>query len=189
MAATGKANVLNVSVGKPKAAGAIFYALAPAAHIPTDATSELDESFHNLGYVGADGVVNGLETDSSDVKAWGGYTVISIRTSTKETFKFSLLETKKDVLSLIYGPDNVSGEDASGLTVKHSGQDLPPVAFVFEIALTGGRIKRIVVENAKIAKISDVNYKDEDAIAYEVELSALPNADGYTAVEYIALAS
>ena len=58
--------------------------------------------------------------------------------------------------------------------------------YVFEILLTGDRVKRIVVPNAKITEVGDVSYVDGEPIGYEVTLSAFPDADGNTATEYIA---
>lgn len=57
-----------VSFGKPKATGAVF--IAPAGTgLPTDATTPLTEAFKNLGYVSEDGLVESIETDTTDITA------------------------------------------------------------------------------------------------------------------------
>lgn len=176
---------LEVSVGKPSAAGGI-YAGDPNDTIPTDATTALPASFSNLGYVSDEGLVNSVEASTEDVTAWGGDTVMTVRTTRSETFSWTFIQTNADVLSEVYGPDNVT-EDAGGdLTVLHNNKELPRRVYVFEILMTGNRVKRIVVPNAQITEVGDVTYVDGEAIGYEVTLSAYPDEDGNTAYEYIA---
>ena len=52
-----KNNTKNVTTGKPKVGGAVFRASLGTA-IPSDAVSELDQAFKNLGYISEDGVTN-----------------------------------------------------------------------------------------------------------------------------------
>lgn len=174
-----------VSVGKPKAAGGIFAADTTVTP-PTSAISSLPETFRGLGYVSEDGLVNSNESDSSDFTAWGGDRVLSVRTSRSETFQFTFIETNEDVLAEVYGPDNVSVNEAGDITVLHNSKDLPYRVYVFEILLTGNRVKRIVVPNAKVSEVGDVTYQDGELIGYEVTLGAFPDDAGNTAYEYIA---
>lgn len=177
-------NSANVSVGKPTAAGGIF-AGPTSADVPTDATSAL-VGFTGLGYVSEDGLTNSTETDTESIQAWGGDTVLTVRTSRTETFAWTFIETNADVLAEVYGPDNVSGDLVSGLTVIHNNKELPRRAYVFEILMTDDRVKRIVVPNGQITEVGDVVYTDGEAIGYEVTLSTYPDADGNTVYEYIA---
>ena len=50
-------NVSNVSTGKPKVAGAVFFADVGTT-LPTDASSALAAGFADLGYVSENGVTN-----------------------------------------------------------------------------------------------------------------------------------
>lgn len=175
----------NVSVGKPRAAGGIF-AAPPGSSLPTDATSDLDNAFVGLGYVSDAGLVNGVEVNTEDVVAWGGDTVLTIRTSRSETFSWTFIETNAAVMAEVYGPSNVTGTDQTELTVVHNNRELPSRAYVFEILMTGDRVKRIVVPNAKVTSVGDVSYVDGEPIGYEVTLGAFPDAQGNTAYEYIA---
>lgn len=179
-------NSANVSTGKPRAAGAIFTAPIATA-LPTDATTSLDAAFQGLGYVSEDGLVNTIESDSESIVAWGGDTVLTTQTSREESFAFTFIETNEHVLKEVYGEDNVSVSADGDITVIHSAVDRTPRRYVFEIALTGGRVKRIVVPRAQVSEVGDVTYADGEAIGYEVTLTALPEgAEGVTAVEYIA---
>lgn len=173
----------NVTTGKPLAAGGVYSAPA-GAPLPSGAADQLAPAFVGLGYVSDSGVVNGIETDTESIKAWGGETVLVVTTSRKETFKFTFIETSEAVLREVYGPQNVTVEN-SQIAVIHRTVSHDPRRFVFEIALTGGRKKRIVVPNAKVTEVGDVKYVDGEPVGYEVTLSAMPDAQGVTAVEYI----
>lgn len=179
-------SALEVSVGKPRAAGGIFAGDPEVDDVPTDATTALDAGLVNLGYVSEDGLVNGIETDTEDITAWGGDTVLTVRTSRTETFSWTFIQTNAAVMSEVYGPDNVEVGAGGALTVLHNSQELPRRLYVFEILMTGNRVKRIVVPNAQITEVGDVTYQDGEPIGYEVTLSAYPDADGNTAYEYIA---
>lgn len=177
-------NAANVSVGKPIAAGGVWFADITAT-LPTDAVAALAVDFKSGGFIADDGLTNTIEQDWNDVQAWGGDTVLSTRTSRKETFQFGFIETTKDVLGEIYGSGNVSVDAGGDITVKHNSADAPYRVYVFDIALTGGRVKRIVVPRAKVTDIDDVTYSDGDPIKYVPTLWAAPDAQGNTAYEYI----
>lgn len=175
----------NVSFGKPKATGAVFVAPKGTA-VPTDATTALGASFKNLGYISEDGLVDSIETDTTDIKAWGGDVVLSGQSSFAETFTVNLLETNVDTLKAIYGEANVTENDGV-ISVAVTAAELPEQVVVFETVLTGGRIKRIVVPHAKIVDRSqEISYTDGDAIIYPAKFKAFPDTNGSYHNEYIA---
>jgi hypothetical protein len=86
-----------------------------------------------------------------------------------------------------YGSDNVVEEGNGSITVTQTNEMLPNVSVVFELVLTGGRIKRIVVPNAQIADRSgEITYVDGEPIAYPAMFVAYPDSNGDTHKEYIA---
>lgn len=176
----------NVSFGKPKATGALFVAPAGTT-VPTNATDALDGAFSNLGYVSDEGLVNGVETNVEDIYAWGGDNVLSGQTTYMEMFTFNLIETNVETAKLYYGEDNVE-EDGDNITIRANNQILPEIVFVAELILTGGRVKRIVVERGKIVdRTAEITYVDGEAVAYPINLKAFPSStDGDTHKEYIA---
>lgn len=179
------ANSTNVTVGKPKVSGAV--SVAPkGTTMPTDASSELAVAFKSLGYVSEDGVVNTNSPESGDIKAWGGDTVLTYLSSKTDTFKFKLIEAlNMDVLKTVYGADNVEGTLGTGVTIKANSLSNDSYAWVIDTLLTGGVLKRIVIPNASITEIGDVVYKDEEAVGYELTITAVPDTDGNTHYEYI----
>lgn len=178
----------NVSFGKPKATGAVYVAPADTA-LPTTAWESLDSAFKGMGYVSEDGLVNGVESDTEEVNAWGGDLVLVGQTTFKEMFTVNLIETNAEALKVYYGEDNVTVEGDGSITVNATSQMLPRVVVVFELVLTGGRIKRIVVPNAQIADRSgEITYVDGEAISYPAVFVAYPDENGQTHTEYIATA-
>lgn len=182
-------NSSNVSFGKGKATGAVYVAPAGTA-LPTNATASLAAAYKNLGYISEDGLVNSVETDITDIKAWGGDTVLSGQNSFAESFTVNLLETNAEALALYYGADNVTTETDGSITVKQTAGALPQCVVVFEVVMTGNRIKRIVVPKAQIADRSgEITYTDGDPITYPAKFKAYPDATGVYHTEYIATAA
>lgn len=177
--------VSNVTAGKPKISGAIFRAALPAT-LPTDATTALDAGFKLMGYISEDGVVNSNTPDTTDIKAWGGDTVLNIQESKDDTFQFTMLEVlNADVLKAVYGSSNVTGTLSTGITVKANSEESEEGAWAIDMVLRDGAVKRIVIPDAKISDLGDISYTDSDAVGYEVTLTCMPDTSGNTHYEYI----
>lgn len=160
----------NVVVGKPAVTGGIL--LAPSGTtLPTDATSSLDGAFEACGYVSDAGLVQSINTDSTDIKAWGGDIVRRIQSSHDVTYQFTMIETNGVSLAAYYGDDNVTAGD-----VELVAGDLPRQVFDFEI-VDDTRTIRIVLPDGQITERGDINYVDTDAVGYPVTVTAYPEAD------------
>lgn len=174
-----------VTTGKAASTGAVF-AAPTGTTLPTDATTARDEAFVALGYVGEDGLTNAIETDTEDIKAWGGDTVATVRTSRSETFSWTFIQSlDPDVLKEVFGQSNVTGTASTALTVKHNSVPLGRRSYVFEMLMTGDRRKRIVVPSGEITEVGETTYVDGEAVGYEVTLTCFPDEAGNTAYEYI----
>lgn len=179
-----------VTAAKPQKGGA-FFAAPLNTPIPADATTALNTAFVKLGYLSEDGFENPIEIESSDLKAFGGDVVLTQQTGYKETFKTKLLQSlDPDVLREVYGQENVtqSGGADKAITVRHNSKILPRRVLVFEVLLTGGLVKRIVIPEGQLTERGSTVYKDGEAVGYEVTFAAYPSSkiDGDCAREYIA---
>ena len=177
--------VANVSAGKPAVGGAVYIA-ASSATLPTDATTALGSAFSALGYCSEDGLTNSNSASSKDVKAWGGDIVMTLQEEKPDTFKFTLIESLNlDVLKAVYGDANVTGSLSAGLTINATGAEPELHVWVVDMVMTGNTKKRIVIPNGKISGTGDIVYKDDEAVGYEITLSALPDTNGKTHIEYV----
>lgn len=183
--ATNQNNVGNVTAGKPKVTGAVFRA-PEGSTLPTDATSDLDTAFQCLGYVSEDGVTNSNSPSSEQVCAWGGDVVLSTQTEKPDTFQLKFIESKNvNVLKMIYGDSHVTGDLETGIKVDVTAEDPGPAAYVIEMTLKNGDLKRIVIPSASISEMGDIVYNDSEAVGYEVTLLATADDSGCTHHEYI----
>ena len=180
-------DVNNVTVGKPKIGGAAFCAPI-GTPLPTDPFSPLDKAFKCLGYISEDGLVNANSPEHEDVKAWGGDIVLTPQTGKPDTWKYKLIEaTNLWVLKTVYGASNVTGEDVAvtGLHVKANSKQQPSMAWVFDMILRNDVPKRVCIPSASITEVSEIVYKDNEPVGYEVTINAEPDASGNTHEEHI----
>jgi len=175
----------NVSTGKPNISGAVYVAPMTAT-LPTDATTALDAAFVCLGYVSEDGLENNNELDVSEIKAWGGNIVYRSLNGLDDTFSLSLIESENvDVLKNVYGDANVTVDANGNVTINIVAEDPQEKIWVFELAMRGGRAKRIVIPDGAITAREAITYNDSDAVAYGITVSAYPDSTGKTHVEYL----
>jgi len=178
-------NANYVSAAKPKVAGAIYRAPLGTT-LPTDAISALDAAFKALGYVSEDGLTNSNSSDSDTIVSWDGDTVLTVEGDKSDTFKFKLLEVLNvDVLKSVYGDENVSGDLTTGIIVKANSDPKESSSWAVDMIMNGGVLKRIVIPNAKLSELADIVYKKNDAVGYDMTLSAVPDSAGNTHYEYI----
>lgn len=179
------ADAKNVSVGKPNTSGAIHRAVLGTA-LPTDAVTELDAAFKELGYADESGLVNSNSGESESIKAWGGATVANIQKGKNDTFKFVLIEaTNVDTLKAVYGDKNVTGDLKAGITIKANSEENESCSWVFDMILKGGILKRIVVPDAAVTAVDEITYVDNKTIGYGTTISAVPDENGNTHYEYL----
>ena len=142
----------------------------------------------NALYASDDGLKNNNSSESEDIKAWGGDTVLSVQTSKTDEFTFTLLESlSMDVLKAVYGNNNVTGNLEDGIKVIANSEEQEECSWVIDMVLRGGVKKRIVLPDAKVKNVDEISYVDNEAIGYATTLACLPDstADQATHYEYI----
>ena len=179
-------NAANVTPGKPKVGGAISVAPIGTA-LPADAVTALAEAYKCLGYVSEDGLTNNNTTDFDNVRAWGGDVVMCLPGEYTDEYHWTLLEVLSEyVQKFIRGADNVTVDSESGaMTIKANNKELPEQVIVIEM-LFHGRAVRHVIPRGVITERGEVEFSDDNAVGYEVTVTALPDSSGNTHYEYIA---
>ena len=182
----------NVSAGKPAVAGAIYRATRTAnLTIPTTASASLSADFKCMGYISDDGLTNNMSMDADKVVAWGGDTVLPFEKSKQDEFGFKMIEVlNEDVLKAVFGSSNVTVTAATSSTPKSIAinvdrDEQEEAVWVFDMILRGNNPKRIVVPYGRITEIGEINYKDDEAVGYDVTLLAIADSSGNTHYEYI----
>lgn len=166
----------NVRVG---VTGGAFHAPL-ATTIPTNATSALNAAFKEVGYISEDGITQAIAADVSDIKAWqNGDVVRKVQTSHDLTFQFSMIETNAESLKIYYGDPN-----ATISAVQITGDQTVREAWVLEVT-DGDNDIRVVLPDAQVTERGDVTYKNDEAIAYDVTITAYPDSNGVKAYLYM----
>lgn len=182
-------DVNKVTVGNPKVGGALYVAPVGST-LPTNATDELDGAFVPLGFISEDGLTNENSPETDTIKAWGGTTVLVTQTEKTDTFSYTLLEALDvNVLKAVYGDDNVTGTLETGIHVKATTEQLDSHAYVVDMIMKNNALKRIVIAQADLSELGEIVYKSDEAVGYEITITALPDENGKTHDEYIAKAS
>ena len=175
----------NVSAGKPLATGAIHVA-PKGTPLPESTSASLNSAFKNLGYCSDAGLTNTTGLETTDIKAWGGDTVLSVQTSKDDKYKFVLIEVLNvEVLKFMYGASNVSGTLSTGITINVNNDEMDEVSVVIDMILRDNTAKRIVIPDCKISEIGDIVYSDSEAVGYDTTVTCLPDEDGNTHYEYL----
>jgi len=181
--------VANVVAAKPKVTGGVLRG-AVGTVLPTNSSTAPAVGFVALGYVGEDGLTYTPARSTDKKRAWGGDIVKVVQTEYSETWTFTLVESMNaDVLKTVHGTANVATTAATVSTgtlqtVKSNGDVLPNLPWVFDM-IEGATKRRVVLPNAQITEVGEVQFTDGELVAYPVTLEAFEDATGNNSYTYL----
>ncbi|WP_129721143.1 hypothetical protein [Corynebacterium striatum] len=169
-------NRSNVLVGAPdvKASGGLLIGdvQKTATNFPNDASSVLPTGLNAkpAGFIGEDGLTKTVDRSTEKIKDWNKDTVIVLETDHSVVLKLTFLESANaNVLKAVYGKDNVTIE-GKNITVADAAGELPHFSLVAEMNGGEGKKARIFVPDGQVTSVSDITFKKDDVIKYEVEI-------------------
>lgn len=174
----------------PLSANAVRVAITGAAYVappktagPVDAVAAWPAAFKDIGWISDDGITESNSTDTTEIKGWqGGQTVRKVISSSEVTFSFTAIESNKTVLELYHkGSKVVTTTGKSVLAIKAPGPDRR--AFGFDL-VDGDAHIRIVIPDGEVTETGEITYKSDEAISYELTITAYPDANGTVAIKY-----
>ncbi len=165
----------NVRVG---VTGAVYVAPTGTA-APTASGSALDAAFADLGYVSSDGITEGIDKSTTQIRSWqDGSLVREIVSEGTYSLEMTFIETKGDVLELYYGSTITSGE--LGLNPRATGGRQ---SFVVDV-IDGSNIERIYIPSAEITSVGERTIASGEAIGYQVTITAYADASSDVATKF-----
>lgn len=170
----------------PKTGGPLFRGEVGST-LPTDAVSELDSAFTNLGRISDDGAKVSDSISTDEIKDWEGIVVATPVKEKKDELEITLIESLNvEVLKTVYGSDNVSGTLETGITVKSNPHNPKHYAYVLDTieGEDADILHRKVYPNAAITKVGDQTYVNNKLVSYQVTITALGDENGNTRYDY-----
>lgn len=169
----------NVRVGR---AGVI--AKAPVGTtLPTGITGMT--GFIDLGYASDEGVAEARDTSTEKIKAWQNAAEVRVViVESSLVYKFSLIETKKEVIEVFYQGLSTAATGAGSIVVNPSAQ-LAASPWLIDV-IDGEHVIRTVIPSGQLTKFEEVKSANGEPISYGVELTCYPDAGiGGSAIKYM----
>lgn len=157
--------------------GAVYVAPVGTA-LPTTAVAAWNAAFVDLGYLSEDGITEAHDDETADIKAWqNGDVVRSMITGSSATYSFTLIETTAAGLGLYYKGSTITGTGDGPATVAVKTPVAQRHAFGFDV-IDGLNIVRWTIAEGEVSERGDITYKNDEAVAYELTVTAYPAANG-----------
>lgn len=169
-------NANAVLVTKPKATGGIYYTRDLTVKVPTDATTRLPDEYINLGYIGPDGITRTIDKEIHEVLAAGGVTVKKVPKSSSVDYELALMQSDMDVLTAVFGPDNVTRNEQGVIRIQHNAKEMPVCSWVLDMA-DGENSWREVIERGQVTSVGDVTMGTGEETLYTITISGLNDVE------------
>lgn len=159
----------NASNARAAVTGEVSMALTSAS-APTGTATALT-GFTGLGYLNEDGFEVIPERSTDDKRGWQNAAIVrTVTTDSKLTFKFTMIETKKETVELYWGTTITQ-------TVTEGNFDIDPAAtggkrsFVFDI-IDGAELQRYYVPLGELESRESIQNQNGELIGYGVTIVA-----------------
>jgi hypothetical protein len=154
--------------------GGVFYRAPLHTALPVLGDAPWDDLalvWLDHGWVGDDGITNGIKRDTTDHQAFGGDVVKTTQDKYTETLKVTCYESNPTVLKTVFGDDNVvvAGSGHRQITVNHSSLPLERSAFLVRV-IEGEKTRLIRVQEGQIITVDDVVHVNKDLVKYTVTI-------------------
>lgn len=178
------ADSTNIWASTRHADAGTFYRAPLGTALPTTALATLNAAFVDHGWLGEEGITNGVTRDTTKHKSFGGDTVKTTQDNYEETIQVTLLESKPDVLKTVFGADNVIVTDESGkrhVRVNHTPEMLPRSCFVVRV-IDGQKTRLIVIPEGQVTSVDDIVHVHTDLLAYTITVDTFKPSGSNPAV-------
>lgn len=132
----------------------------------------------SLGYISEDGITISFDISTEDIPHWANSVVKSPITEYKETLQAGFLEGRESVLKAIFGSDNVTEDEATGVvTVRHNANLAEEKILVFDHIEGDDTVVRTVVPRAVVSEIDDLQFSAGDPVTYTATFNCLASTE------------
>lgn len=184
-------NVRNAFVAKPMDAGTAFSFLPGAFPLPEDAVTPLAEGILacDHGAVDENGFGVAPARSNAKINMFGGKLFVSTQETYEETISIAFLEDDNiNVLETVFGETNVevteaTDEHGTQKTIYHAADELPLKSWVIQ-AEYQGKVKRFVIEYARVSEVAESRSVHNDATKWELTLDVMEGQNGKYVNEY-----
>lgn len=157
--------------------GAVFFRAPLGTPLPALADAPWDALptvWQDHGWMGDDGLANGVKRDTTDHQAFGGDIVKTTQNKYTETLKVTCYETSPAVLASVFGENSVtvttdSTDGHRQITVTHSSLPLLRHAWVAR-CIEGVKTKLIRIEEGQIITVDDIINVNKDLVKYTLTI-------------------
>lgn len=169
----------NVAIKRPKDSNGVLFYLPANTNVDANPATPLPVGAKSAGYIAASGFTFAEGQEAGDgIVAFGGDTVVNGTTTMNPTVTFSILEVEsKDAMALAYNENDLT-DSGSGLKLTDTGATPSPKTLVFEFALKGNKVERVVLANAEFSTRGDRTIDNENPDSIEVTYNVRRDNNG-----------
>lgn len=149
---------------------------------PTNLTDDWPAAWSALGLLSEDGLTTSEDSDSSDLYAWGGIKIRTIRSKFNRLFVVTALEDTPVVFGLVHpGSSQATATGVTTRTVRTPTTNIK--AFGFQMSDGPGITRRLIVPRGEVTNVGEVKASDSELTMFELTVAAYPAANGDTYLE------